>query len=86
MTEKQNSGKRAFIRKAVIATIGLFCLLLVFAAGIEVGHRLGYDEGWRDCKYDAKEQLFNIKDDTFWKWYGSPGSVIRRRSSFWLEL
>ena len=48
-----------------IVFAGFILFAIVFAAGIEVGHRYGYDEGWRDCKYDAKETLFEITDTAF---------------------
>ena len=63
---------------------GFVLLAIVFAVGVEVGHRCGYDEGWRDCKWDAKEDFLGGKSD-FWKWYGSYDSHIRRQRSFWLE-
>ena len=64
-----------------------FCALVVvalaaFVAGLELGHRRGYDEGWRDCKFDAKETVHPVNDDAFWKWYDSTNSVIRKRRSF----
>ena len=83
MSEVGKKRVAAFVCKCVVAAV-LF-IIAGFAIGIEVGHRLGYDEGWRDCKFDAKEQLFNIKDDAFWRWNGSRDSVIRKRRSFWLD-
>ena len=59
-----------------------FAVLAAFVAGLEIGHRRGYDEGWRDCKFDAKETLFPTLDDPFWKWHDSKNSVIRKRRSF----
>ena len=64
-----------------------FCVLAVmalaaFVAGLELGHRRGYDEGWRDCKFDAKETVHPFNKDVFWKWYYSKKSVIRKRRSF----
>lgn len=64
---------------------GLVLLAIVFAAGVEVGHRCGYDEGWSDCKFDAKQTLFDIQDDAFWRWHDSGASCIRRQRSFWLD-
>ena len=64
-----------------------FCALVVvalaaFVAGLELGHRRGYDEGWSDCKFDAKETVHPVNDEVFWKWQGSTNSVIRKRRSF----
>lgn len=53
-----------------------------FVTGLELGHRMGYDKGWRDCKYDAKEALCPKYDDPFWKWLGSTNSVICLHRSF----
>ena len=85
MAEKRTPRKRTVIFKAVLAMLGLSGLVLAFAAGIEVGWRLGFEKGWRDCKNDAKEQLWDIYGDSFWKWYGSAGSAVRKRTSFWLD-
>ena len=63
-------------------TVLAFVVLTAFVAGLEIGHRRGYDEGWRDCKFDAKETLYPKHGDSFWKWHGSTNSVIRKRRSF----
>ena len=72
--------KRLLIGACVLAVL-LVVVFVVFVAGLELGHRWGYDEGWRDCKFDAKETLFPKHDDPFWKWHGSTNSVIRKRRS-----
>ena len=63
-------------------TVLVFAVLAAFVAGLEIGHRRGDDEGWRDCKFDAKESLYPNHDNPFWKWHGSTNSVIRKRRSF----
>ena len=55
--------------------------IVVFVAGLEVGHRKGYDMAWTDCKYDAKQQLFSTGNKAFWDWYGSNKTTIRKRRS-----
>ena len=55
---------------------------VIFVAGFELGHRRGYDKGWRDCTFDAKEMVHPVNDDMFWKWYDSANSVTRKRRSF----
>ena len=74
------------MKKVLIVTFGLAVLLAMtlasFVVGLECGHRVGYDKGWRDCKFDAKETLYPKRDDPFWKWYGSTKSVIRKRVGF----
>ena len=72
--------KRLLIGACVFAGL-LIMALVIFVAGLELGHRWGYDEGWRDCKFDAKETVYPVTDDVFWKWYGSKKSVIRKRRS-----
>ena len=72
--------KRLLIGVCVLAVL-LVAAFVVFVAGLEFGHRWGYDEGWRDCKFDAKETVYPVTDDVFWKWYGSKKSVIRKRRS-----
>ena len=72
--------KRLLIGACVVAAL-FATAFVVFVAGLEFGHRWGYDEGWRDCKHDAKETLFPKYGDPFWKWYGSTNSVIRKRRS-----
>ncbi len=76
--------KRSFIGTCVWAAL-LVVAFVVFVAGVEFGHRWGYDEGWRDCKFDAKETLYPRIDDpsydSFWKWYGSSTSRIHKRRS-----
>ena len=74
--------KRLFIGTCVLAAL-LVMAFVVFVAGVEFGHRWGYDEGWRDCKFDAKETLYPRRGDpfydSFWKWHGSTKSIIRKR-------
>ena len=76
--------KRLLIGACVLAAL-LVAAFGVFVAGLEFGHRWGYDEGWRDCKADAKETLFPSGDDpfcdSFWKWHDSKTSMIRKRRS-----
>ena len=76
---------RTIAKKIVLFLAGLFALGIVFATGIEVGHRRGYDSGWRDCKFDAKESCGIKADDVFWRWYYSGEPIIRKRRSFWFE-
>ena len=73
--------KKLLIGACVLAAL-LVAAFIVFVAGLELGHRRGYDEGWRDCKFDAKETVHPVNDDAFWKWQGSTNSVIRKRWSF----
>ena len=72
--------KRLLIGACVLAAL-LVMAFVAFVAGLEFGHRWGYDEGWRDCKGDAKETLFPELDDPFGKWHSSTNSVIRKRRS-----
>ena len=72
--------KRLLIGVCVLAVL-LVAAFVVFVAGLEFGHRWGYDAGWRDCKFDAKETLCSEGNDSFWKWYGSKESRIRKRRS-----
>ena len=72
--------KKLLIGACVLAAL-LVAAFIVFVAGLELGHRRGYDEGWRDCKFDAKESLYPKHGDSFWKWHGSTNSVIRKRRS-----
>ena len=71
------------MKKWLIGVCGLAAVLIVvfavFVMGLEFGYRMGYDYGWRECKYDAKETSYLTHDDPFWKWYGSTNSVIRLR-------
>lgn len=53
-----------------------------FATRLVLGHRMGYDKGWRDCKFDMKETVHPVNDNVFWKWYDTTNSVIRKRRSF----
>ena len=81
---RQGKGRQM---KRLLAWFCVFTVLALaafaaFVAGLEIGHRRGYDEGWRDCKFDAKETLFPTLDDPFWKWHDSKNSVIRKRRSF----
>ena len=73
------------MKKVLIVTFGLAVLLAMtlasFVVGLDCGHRVGYDQGWRDCKFDAKETLCSEGNDSFWKWHGSTNSVIRKRVS-----
>ena len=73
--------KRLFIGTCVLAAL-LVVAFVVFVAGVEFGHRWGYDEGGRDCKFDAKETVHPVNDNVFWKWYDTTNSVIRKRRSF----
>ena len=76
--------KKLLIGACVLAA-SLVAAFVVFVAGLELGHRWGYDEGWRDCKFDAKETLYPGRDDPlydrFWKWHDSEKSMIRKRRS-----
>ena len=76
--------KRLLVCFCVFTVLAL-AAFAAFVAGLEIGHRRGYDEGWRDCKFDAKETLFPTLDDpfydSFWKWHGSTKSIIRKRRS-----
>ena len=76
--------KRLLLGACILAAV-LVAAFVVFVTGLEFGHRRGYDEGWRDCKFDAKETLYprrgDLFYDSFWKWYGSKNSVIRKRRS-----
>ena len=53
-----------------------------FATGLVLGHRMGYDKGWRDCKFDMKETGHPVNDDPFWIWYDSNNSAIRKCRNF----
>ena len=81
----QGQGKRFKVNKVLIVMCSLAVLIVAtfvaFVAGFELGHRWGYGEGWRDCKFDAKETLCSEGNDSFWKWHGSTNSVIRKRVS-----
>ena len=74
------------MKKLLIGVCILAAVFVAFVAGLEVGHRMGYDKGWRDCKFDAKEALYPRRGDpfydSFWKWHGSTNSVIRKRRGF----
>ena len=72
--------KKLLIGACVLAAV-FIAAFVVFAAGLEFGHRWGYDEGWRDCKFDAKETLGLEGNDSFWRWYDSKKSRIRKRRS-----
>ena len=73
--------KKLLIGACVLAAL-LVAAFIVFVAGLELGHRRGYDEGWRDCKFDAKQTVYPVNDNTFWEWHDSTNSVIRKRRSF----
>ena len=75
--------KRVSIAVVALAAVGAL-VLLAFAAGVEIGHRRGYDEGWRECKYDAKETLLttNCTKELFWHWHGHAPLVIRQHRGF----
>ena len=73
--------KRSLIGACFLSVL-LVAAFAAFVTGLELGHRRGYDEGWRDCKFDAKETLFPKHGDPFWEWYGSTKSKIRKRRSF----
>ena len=87
MSEENKARMRAILCKGVLAVVWLAFAVLAFAIGMEVGHRHGYDRGWRDCRFDAKEQLGHhfLKNETFWRWQGSSDSAIRKRRSFWFN-
>ena len=70
--------RRLLIGLCVMAVVAL----AASAAGLELGPRRGSDAGWSDCKFDAKETVHPVNDDTFWKWQGSTNSVIRKHRSF----
>ena len=76
--------KKLLIGACVLAAL-LVAAFIVFVAGLELGHRRGYDEGWRDCKFDAKQTVYPVNGDpfydSFWKWHGSTKSIIRKRRS-----
>ena len=69
------------MKRLLLVACVLAALLVAFVAGLELGHRWGYGEGWRDCKFDAKETLCSDGNDSFRKWYGSKESRIRQRRS-----
>ena len=69
------------MKRLLIGACVLAALLVACVAGLELGHRWGYDEGWRDCKFDAKETLGLEGNDSFWRWYDSKKSRIRKRRS-----
>ena len=46
--------KKLLIGACVLAA-SLVAAFVVFVAGLELGHRWGYDKEWRDCKTNAKE-------------------------------
>lgn len=65
--------------------LGVLGLCLAFAAGLEIGHRHGYDSAWVECKFDAKQTISTSKTiDAFWQWHGKrSASCIRQHRSFW---
>ena len=63
-----------------IIVSGVFAFA-AFVIGLEVGHRWGYDTAWRDCKFDAKQQLFSTGNKAFWDWHGSSTTIIRKQRS-----
>ena len=79
--KKGSKMKRLLIGACVLAVL-LVVVFVIFVAGFELGHRRGYDKGWRDCTFDAKEMVHPVNDDMFWKWYDSANSVTRKRRSF----
>ena len=54
---------------------------VAFLAGLEVGHRMGYDTAWSDCKFDAKSHPRLTECNAFWDWYDSDTTIIRKRRS-----
>ena len=71
--------KRLLIEIIVLAV----CAIAAFVAGMETGHRKGYDKAWSDCKFDAKQQISLTAGQEFWDWYGSDKATIcKRRSLF----
>ena len=72
--------KRWLIGACGLATV-FIVVLAALVIGLEVGYRMGYGDGWRECKYDAKQTSYLTHDDPFWKWYGSTNHVIRQRRS-----
>lgn len=70
------------VRWIICSAILIMAVVAAFAIGIEVGHRRGYDRGWSECRFDAKEQMASPENEAFWRWYGSE-SVIRQQRSFW---
>ncbi len=64
------------------SVILIMAVVAAFGIGIEVGHRRGYDRGWSECKFDAKQQMAPPGNEAFWRWYDSE-SVIRQQRSFW---
>ena len=80
LKERRFEVKRFLIGGCVL--VALFVVVLAaFVTGLEFGYRMGYDYGWRECKYDAKSTSYLTHDDNFLKWYGSTNSVIRQRRS-----
>ena len=73
--------KRFLIGGCVFAAL-FVVVTAAFIGGLETGYRMGYDYGWEECKYDAKETTYLIHDDNFLKWVGSTNSVIRKHRSF----
>lgn len=65
----------------VVVLAAMFLSCIAFVAGLEIGHRMGYDIGWVDCKFDAKAQLGLTECKEFWQWHGSRKSAIRKRRS-----
>jgi len=69
--------KRLMIEVVVVVIFAV----VAFGAGLEVGHRKGYDTAWVECKFDAKQQLFLTGNKAFWDWYGSNATHIRKHRS-----
>ena len=78
--------RRALLAAAVVIVSGLL-LLITFVAGVEIGHRHGYDMGWRDCKFDDKQSLMttNFTEEVFWHWHGHAPVVIRKHRGFFAD-
>ena len=72
--------------KYVMSGVWTFAVMVVvFAAGVESGHRRGYDLGFCECRYDAKETLGRDGGPAFWRWYGGAPMSIRQHRSFFLR-
>ena len=72
--------------KWIAAVVFAFAVMVVvFAIGVELGHRRGYDRGFRECLFDAKETLGLDASPAFWRWHGAAPMSIRQYRGFFFR-